>query len=115
YNDGVVLRQFTRDTNSRHNCMRRFERGNDSFQFGAKGESFECFGVAGADVFGPSAVMKICVLRTDRCVIEASGNRMSRCNLSALILKHVRHGALQNTDASATTCRATVKPCSVFA
>ena len=83
------LREFTCDPKSRHDRMRRFERWNDSFQFGAKAESFERFGVAGVDVFGPSAVMKICVLRTDRCVIEASRNRMSRCNLSALILKHV--------------------------
>src|SRR5439155_14477389 len=77
--------------------------------FGAKFKSFERFGVSRPNVFGPSAVMEKRVLRADRRIIKPGRDRMSRCNLTARILKHVRHGALQNSDASATTRRATAK------
>ena len=94
--------------------MRRFERGNNSLEFRANSKSVERFGITGVDVLGSPAVVKKCVLGSDRCVIEASRNRMRRWNLSALILKNVRHGALQNADSSATTRRRVVEPGRVF-
>src|SRR5438094_9009870 len=69
-NDRVISWQLASDTNGRHNGVRRFERGNDSFQFGAKLESFERFGIARSDVFGSSVIVQKRVLWPDRRIIE---------------------------------------------
>src|SRR5213595_1661670 len=68
--DRVISRQLASATNGRHNGVRRFARGNDSFQFGAKLESFERFGIARSDVFGSSVIVQKRVLWPDRRIIE---------------------------------------------
>src|SRR6266496_3160594 len=70
HNDRVISWQLASDTNGRHNGVRRFERGNDSLQFGAKLESFERFGIARSDVFGSSVIVQKRVLWPDRRIIE---------------------------------------------
>src|SRR6266478_5054690 len=115
HNDRLVPWQLARETNRGHNCMRRFERRNDSLQFGAKLESFERFDITRSDVFGAPVVVEKRVLGADRGVIEPGRDRMRRCDLTVRILKHVRHSALQNADPAAAALRARVKSGGVFA
>src|SRR6266404_1266308 len=115
HNDRLVPWQLARETNRGHNCMRRFERRNDSLQFGAKLESFESFGITRSDVFGAPIVVEKRVLRADRGVIEAGRDRMRRCDLTVRVLKYVRHRALQNPDPAAAAVRARMKSRGVFA
>src|SRR5438876_7459936 len=71
HDDRVISWQLASDTNARHNGMSCFERGNNPFQFCAKPKSFERFGIARSDIFGSSVVVKKCVLRPDRRVVES--------------------------------------------
>src|SRR5436309_16023134 len=64
--DRVILGQFASNLSGRQNCMRCFERWNDSLQFGAKLEAFGRFGVTRSNVVSSSVVVQKRVLRPDR-------------------------------------------------
>ena len=97
-NDGAMRRALG-------DCVGTFKSGQNAFGPRQLHYRVERRGVILRDVLGAAGVMQSRMLRTDRCVIQTSRNRMRRGDLSVFVLQHIREGALQDARCSAVETR----------
>src|SRR5690242_21945185 len=73
-------------------CVRRFERRNDSFKARERRECLECFPIGGRKIFYASMVFEPRVLRTDARIIEPRRNGMCFKDLAFVRLQQIKIG-----------------------
>ena len=79
------------------NCMRTFNRRNDSFKTAKFIESFHCFLIADLNVIYTADITQESMFRTDGRIIESTCDRINRTGISVVILKKIAVESMENT------------------